>query len=408
MSSSDAAFSAYGKTRALLDKARREGRDLTQGEKAAFEEAYAEAEKSLVRAQVDHMGEAIGVSSYDGGHGVGDQFVASKAYKAVQDPDARAQNWTTGPVPVGNPMQYKGTLLESTAGGPGGGAVPAWYEAGVNSKLFEPLGVADLFGQSQTPGSQVRYVNEGTALSGAAGVAEAALKPESTIGLSEIVEPVKKIATLLGVSDEMLSDAPPISSYLNERLTLFVKIEEERQLLRGNGTNELIGLFNRAGAQAINQYTKLGTDDNAVSLARVVANTAGSANLQPDGIIMHPTNWLTTRLLRDGTGGTIGQFYGGGPFTGAYGNAGAANVGMFGQSLWGLPVALSTIVGPGTALVGNFRQGAHIWRRGALSVEASNAHSDWFARDLVAVRAEQRLALGLYRPAAVTEVRGLT
>jgi hypothetical protein len=47
-----------------------------------------------------------------------------------------------------------------------------------------------------------------------------------------------------------------------------------------------------------------GPTTNAVSLARVIANTAGSALLQPDGIVMHPTNWLTTRLLRDGTGGT--------------------------------------------------------------------------------------------------------
>jgi HK97 family phage major capsid protein len=142
-------------------------------------------------------------------------------------------------------------------------------------------------------------------------------------------------------------------------------------------------------------------------LARVVANTAGSAFLEPDTIILHPSNWLTTRLLRDGTGGTIGQFYGGGPFTGAYGG-GAANVGMFGQSLWGKRVVLSNYVGAGTALVGNLGQGAHIWRRGAVNVSATNSHSDYFVRDLTAIRCEQRLALGLYRPSAITEVRGLT
>jgi hypothetical protein len=36
------------------------------------------------------------------------------------------------------------------------------YEPGGVSKLFEPLGVRDGFGQSQTTASQVRYVNEGT------------------------------------------------------------------------------------------------------------------------------------------------------------------------------------------------------------------------------------------------------
>ena len=144
-----------------------------------------------------------------------------------------------------------------------------------------------------------------------------------------------------------------------------MSIEEERQLLRGGaGTNELIGLFNRTAGQAINLYTKLAADDNATALARVLANTAGSAFLQPDTIIMHPTNWLHDPTAQGRHGGTAGQFLGGGPFTGAYGNGGAT--GMFGQTLWNTRVVLSTVVGSGTALVGNFGQGAHIWRRGGV------------------------------------------
>jgi HK97 family phage major capsid protein len=223
--------------------------------------------------------------------------------------------------------------------------------------------------------------------------------------MSEVVKPVKKIATVLPVSDEMLEDAPSIQSYLNGRLTLFVSIEEERQLLRGNGTNELIGLFNRSGGQAIGLYTKLAADDNAVALARVLANTAGSSFLQPDTIIMHPTNWLNTRLLRDGTGGTAGNFLGGEPFTGAYGTDGAT--GMFGQSFWNTRVVLPTVVGAGTALVGNFGQAAHIWRKGGVSVEASNSHDTFFVKNLNMLRAEERLGLGLYRPPAFTAVSGL-
>jgi hypothetical protein len=234
--------------------------------------------------------------------------------------------------------------------------------------------VSDVFGQSTTNAGQVRYVNEGTATSAAAGVAEAGTKPESTINMAEITEPIKKIATVLPISDELLEDAPSIQSYPNGRLSLFISIEEERQLLRGTGTNELIGLFNRAGGQAINTYTKLAADDNATSLARVLANTAGSSFLQPHAIILHPTNWLSTRLLRDGLGGTAGNFLGG---------------------------------GPGTALVGNFGQGAHIWRRGGVSVEATNSHSDLYVKNISMLRAEERLGLGLYRPAAFTAVSGL-
>ena len=134
-------------------------------------------------------------------------------------------------------------------------------------------------------------------------------------------------------------------------------------------------------------------------------NTSGSSFLEPDAIVMHPTNFLTTRLLRDGTGGTAGQFYGGGPFTGAYGNGGAS--GLFAQSLWGKPVILSSVVGAGTALVGSFGQAAKIYRRGGPTVEASNSHASYFQSNLVMLRAESRLALCVYRPAAFTAVSGL-
>ena len=358
---------------------------------------------------IDALGRALGAPgthSATSGGGPGDVFVASQGYKAIQNPDARPQRWTTGAVQVSDsPLGMKGTLLESTAGGPGAGGAAVLPARDQSASCSSRSAWPTCSGSARPTASQVRYVNEGTALSGAAGVAEAGVKPESTIAMSEIVEPVKKIATLLGISDEMLDDAPSIQSYLNGRLALFISIEEERQLLRGAGGNELTGLFNRSGGQAINTYTKLGTDDNAVALARVIANTRGSANLEPDSVVMHPSNWLSTRLLRDGAGGTIGQFYGGGPFTAAYGNPGQPR--LWNESLWGKRVVLSTVVGAGTALVGCFGQGAHIWRRGGVSVEASNSHDDWFAKDLVALRAESRLALGLYRPSSFTAVSGL-
>ena len=68
-------------------------------------------------------------------------------------------------------------MLETTAGGPGAGPVPPQYEPGIASRLFEPLGVRDVFGQSTMTASQVHYINEGTATSGAAGVGEAGTSP---------------------------------------------------------------------------------------------------------------------------------------------------------------------------------------------------------------------------------------
>jgi HK97 family phage major capsid protein len=410
----------------VWDRADAEGRDLTPGERAHVEQLI-ESAKSMQRIEQEMRDLGGSGSSFvtrmdpnwsNTTGGPGDRFIASKAYQKIADPSGRGQSWSTGPVevssgplmqrmPASNAFEmYKGTLVESGVGGPGGGLVPPYFEPGVVSKLFEPLGVSEVFGSSQTSASQVRYVVEGTALSGAAGVAEAAAKPESTLNMSETTEAIRKIATVLPVSDELLEDAPSIQSYLNGRLSLFISIEEERQLLRGlgAGSNELLGVFGRSG---INLYTKLATDDNAVALARVIANTRGSSFLQPDTVIMHPTNWLNTRLLRDGTGGTVGNFYGGGPFGAAYGGGPGIGPALFGESLWNTRVVLSSVVGAGTALVGNFSLGAHIWRRGGISLEATNSHSDLFVKNISVLRGEERLGLGVYRPSAFTAVSGL-
>lgn len=65
-------------------------------------------------------------------------------------------------------------------------------------------------------------------------------------------------------------------------------------------------------------------------------------------------------------------------------------------------------VGAGTALVGSFGQGAQVFRRGGVTVEASNSHASLFLTNQVAIRAEERLGLAVYRPSAFTVVAGLS
>ena len=130
----------------------------------------------------------------------------------------------------------------------------------------------------------------------------------------------------------------------------------------------------------------------------------GSAFVEPEWIVMHPTDYQKLRLLTDSTG----QFLGGGPFQGQYGNGGA--ISASGQvtgttdTLWGKSVTVTPAMGgPGTALIGT-RANAQVWRKGGVSVEATNSHSTFFANNLVAIRAEERLGLAVYRPAAYVQV----
>lgn len=332
----------------------------------------------------------------------GELFVRSDGFKALQAQVKNGSRATSGGVAV----ETKGTLLEGAGGGGGALAAPVpQVIPGVVDKLFQQIRVPDLLLQGQATTNSLRYVVEGTATSGAAGVAEGGLKPQSTLGLSTTDEPVKKIATSIKVSDEMLEDASQVRSYIDGRLALFVNIEEERQIVGGNGTNEIVGVKGTANTRAVNIYAGgTAAGNKAVQLFKALNGQRGSALLEPDWIVVNPSDYQDLRLLTD----TAGQFFAGGPFQGPYGNGSnlpaSGHVTGSTDYVWGKPVVVTTAVGAGTALIGT-RSAAQVWRKGGLTVEATNSNDTDFLYNLVTIRAEKRLALAVYRPTAFTEVR---
>lgn len=220
--------------KAILDSADLENRDTTPEEEGRIYELLAKSreareQKSGVRDLVKGIGGgSVTARAGDGsgrmfyGTDAGRAFIESEGFKSVSDSGMRGQTFSTGPVEV--PLMAKGTILEGPGApgtGTGGGFLPApQIRPGVVEKLLAPpLAVADLFGQALATSNTVRYVVEGTATSAATGVAEAATKPESTIALSTVDEPVRKIATSLVVSDEVLDDAAAAAGFINGELT---------------------------------------------------------------------------------------------------------------------------------------------------------------------------------------------
>jgi uncharacterized protein YidB (DUF937 family) len=68
--------------------------------------------------------------------------------------------------------------------------------------------------------------------------------------------------------------------------------------------------------------------------------------------------------------------------------------------LWGLPVAQSFEIGANKVLVGAFAQGAEIFDREEGNVQLAFTNEDDFVRNLATLRAEERVGLAVYRPAA--------
>jgi HK97 family phage major capsid protein len=255
--------------------------------------------------------------------------------------------------------------------------------------LFQPLTVADLIPAAQTTSNKVRVLVETVASAGSIGVvAEGGEKPEAALEFSEIDEQVRKVASFLPVSDELLSDAPAIQGYLNARLSLFVRTEEENQLLNGAGNNlNFTGLLTRVPVG--NRF--IASDADAPNFADHIFAAivkAQESYLDPDTVVVHPADWAELRLTKDANDNYIA----GSPFSN-----GPAQPG---ETLFGRRVVVTQAIQEGLALVGAFGTGAQLFRRGGLTVEASNSHEDFFRLDLVAIRAETRLALAVHRPEA--------
>lgn len=418
--------------KAIYATAEKDDRDPTDAERLEVEshlsaiEVLGEEKKGVEEniktlANVDEIGRGLGpaISSVEVvsepqdrvlksvAKSLGEKFVDSAGYKSAintyREEGRLPQGFSTGIV-TGD---LKGTLGEGAGrGGTAWVSVPEVI-TGVVQTQFQKLTIADLLLNGQTTATSIRYVTEGTATSGAAGVAETGVKPESTLGFTATDEPIRKIATVLPIAEEMIEDAPAIRAYIDGRLTLFIQIEEERQLLRGaTGGTEVQGLLTSRSIPVYAGGTAVG--NKAIQLFKALNGFRGSAYVEPEWIAIHPTDYEDLRLLRDGTGGTQGQFYGGGPFMGPYGvgsQVGASNqVTGASDQIWGKSVYVTNIVGAGTALIGS-SSSAQVFRKGGVSVDATNAHDDWFTKNMLAIRAEERLGLAVYYPKGFCEVR---
>lgn len=326
---------------------------------------------------------------------VHDQIAFSEGYKAAVASAKSGDRFSAS-------MDIKATILQS---GQGIGTVVPVYAPGVIPTLFRRLTVADLMPNTGISGPTLIYMQETAVTNAAATVAEGATKPQSDLTIAQVTETIRKIAHTAKVSDEMLADASYIAGYIQGRLTLFVQLAEEDQLLNGNGTApNLRGLNNRTGlATAVAVPGTPTQTDRLDALYTQISNIRATSFLEPDGIVMHPTDWKTIRLNKDANN----QYFGGGPFTGAYGvGSNTPDQGVLGENpdVWGCRVVVTPAQAQGTVLVGAFSTAAQVFRRTGITVEMTNSNEDDFKNNLVAMRAEERLGLAVYRPGAIGKV----
>jgi HK97 family phage major capsid protein len=348
---------------------------------------------------------------------IGEQFVGSKQYKELLSSGRmKTGQWSSGAVEIvtKSPSDantiWEGMPSTTPAGTAGALVATPTVLPGIVDVRFPELVVADLIPQGEATTPLIRYLKEDptTIVIGAAETAEAATYPEATLTFTKADVALTKLPVFLPVTDEMLEDVAQIQSYINARLQLFIRQREQYQLLLGNGTTpNLNGLVTQATANAVavaGNGNFPASDNGMDAIYRQITNIRMTAFLEPDGIVMDPNSWQDITLAKT----ALGQYYANGPFMdqqrpALWGKTVVQTPAMNGQQASGLPSATPA----GQALVGCFQQGSQIFRKGGLTVEATNSHASNFTAGVTVIRAEERLVLVVYRPAAFGMVTGL-
>src|SRR6202008_3442191 len=252
----------------------------------------------------------------------------------------------------------------------------------------QPPMVTDLLPQTTTTQAAVTYMEETTFTNTAAETAENTAKPEATLAYTERSVNIRTIAVILPVTVQLIADIPRAQAFLENRLGFMVRQRLERQILVGDGVApNLTGFHHTAG---INAQAK-GADPTPDAVYKAMTKVRVTGQATPSGAVSHPNDWQDIRLLRTADGIYI------------WGSPSEAGP----DRIWGLPVVQTSQETEGEALVGDFANFSELAIRQNLDIQISNSHSDYFAKNLLAIRVEMRAGLIVYRPAAFTEITGI-
>jgi HK97 family phage major capsid protein len=160
-------------------------------------------------------------------------------------------------------------------------------------------------------------------------------------------------------------------------------------LLNGDGLDgDLLGIRNRSNLTPL--LTRTGSENVMDAIHRQITQIMINSFVMPDAIVMNPLDWEVAALTKEtGTGAYVGA----NPFAP-----------VLTRTMWGLPVVVTQRMPQGRALPGAFSTMAQFFAKGGVAVDMSNSHEDFFTHNKVAIRAEERGALAVYRPGAFGEV----
>lgn len=244
-----------------------------------------------------------------------------------------------------------------------------------------PLVVADLFSAGAITGTVLQYPVFDELEGNATMVDETGAAPQ--VHWKDPTwkqDKIGKVASFFGISEDMMDDLSWVIGEINDAAQYDLKLQEETQLLSGDGSeNNLTGLFNR-GIQTMDNKDGLSDADRLSKAALQITTTT---NFQADAYVMNPLDFWKLTIAKDANGNYLNL--------------------TDGAKLWNIPTVATAAITEGTALVGAFKS-AKVLRKGGLVVKMTDSDTDDFLHFKQKCRVSERLGLQVKYPKAFVKV----
>lgn len=383
----------YGDTASKVDQVRAMNAELSDINKQIKEREELDGIADQVREQYKADHEPVNRLVHpDGGLAIpgrdfkslGQLFVESSQYK-----DYRGQrNW---PMPAEFPqLDIRNTVFRTGAG---------WDSQDIRISRVEltpqrPIAVIDHVPMLPTGEAAILYMEETTFTDNAVEKAESTattnsdLIGEQGLVLTERTKPVEWLPAFIPVTMQQMEDVEGIGPYVDSRLMYALQARLDLQILRGDGsTPNLEGTENVTGIQA----QALGVDSIPDAVYKLFTSIRDNGFAEPSVCFIRAAKFQTVRLLKTADGIYIwGHPSEPGPF-----------------QMWGVPLVQTNAVTSTKAIAGDYANFSTLYTKRGITLAVSDSHQSYFARGMLAIRADMRVAMVHFRPKAFGEVTGL-
>jgi HK97 family phage major capsid protein len=309
----------------------------------------------------------------------GMKFVESDAYKAYAGNEFNGKSAA---------VEFTKSEIEPIDGG-SLGDTPGYFYApsrvpGIINQPDRPERVRSLLPTVRTSVGAIEYVRETGFTNNAGPQIEGEPKAESTIEFEIVQDTVKTLAHYIKATRQIIADQSTLLDYINSRLLTGIDLEEDNQLLYGDGlAGSMLGIMETIGVQEYS-WSDGPVGDTKIDAVRRAMLKARVAEYPISGVVLHPDDWADIELTKGGDGHYIW-----------------VSVPQGGEMrLWRAPVVETTAIESGEFLTGAFGLGAAVWDRENATIRIADQHDSDFVKNLWTILAEKRLALTVYRPEA--------